>query len=399
MQEQISICSIILSSGAFIACFEKPTFSSESFQTVPMYSCFGSRTHTGIPSFGGKWVHLFVQCSLFSFTFFLDQDSDQMAARVKQEPLSPSSSTSRDQSSPPVVDTSNQALDREQRILSLLQRCPKGISDKEIQKEIPDLTPHDRAKIVNNLLQKGCLELFNQGEKLVYKFKESNCPSKIKGADNEEKIVYSIIEKASNKGIWVKDLRTESNLILTQLQKILKNLENKKIIKAVKCVSAPKKKVYMLYTLEPDKSVTGGAWYNDQDFESEFVDVLNQQCYRFLRQKKEAVKNCKEGPIAAQNMASASSKDVCTHISELGISKVQLSVQDMETILNTLVYDGKAERTILANGNSMYRAVETLLPPPGIVRTPCGVCPVLNQCSDIGSIQPKKCVYMTEWLE
>lgn len=78
----------------------------------------------------------------------------------------------------------------------------------------------------------------------------------------------------------------------------------------------------MLYSLEPDKSVTGGAWYNDQDFESEFVDVLNQQCYRFLRQKKDAVKSCKEGPIAAQNMASASSKDVCTHISELGISKV-----------------------------------------------------------------------------
>lgn len=48
----------------------------------------------------------------------------------------------------------------------------------------------------------------------------------------------------------------------------------------------------------------------------------------------------------------------------------------METILNTLVYDGKAERTILADGNHMYRAIEPLLPPPGIVQTPCGVCPV-----------------------
>lgn len=78
----------------------------------------------------------------------------------------------------------------------------------------------------------------------------------------------------------------------------------------------------MLSSLEPDASVTGGAWYNDQDFESEFVDVLNQQCYRFLQQKKEAVKNCKDGPIAAQNMASASSSDVWKFISELGISKV-----------------------------------------------------------------------------
>lgn len=86
----------------------------------------------------------------------------------------------------------------------------------------------------------GCLELFDQGGKLVYKSKEPTCPSKIKGADNEEKIVYGIIEKAGNKGVWVKELRLESNLIVTQLQKILKNLENKKIIKAVKCVSVRK---------------------------------------------------------------------------------------------------------------------------------------------------------------
>lgn len=41
----------------------------------------------------------------------------------------------------------------------------------------------------------------------------------------------------------------------------------------------------MLYNLEPDRSVTGGAWYSDQDFESEFVEVLNQQCFKFLEQR------------------------------------------------------------------------------------------------------------------
>lgn len=48
---------------------------------------------------------------------------------------------------------------------------------------------------------------------------------------------------------------------------------------------ASKKKVYMLYNLQPDRSVTGGAWYSDQDFESEFVEVLNQQCFKFLQSK------------------------------------------------------------------------------------------------------------------
>ena len=41
----------------------------------------------------------------------------------------------------------------------------------------------------------------------------------------------------------------------------------------------------MLFNVEPDRSVTGGAWYSDQDFESEFVDVLNQQCFKYLEQK------------------------------------------------------------------------------------------------------------------
>lgn len=59
----------------------------------------------------------------------------------------------------------------------------------------------------------------------------------MKGADNEEKVVYSIIEEAANKGIWIRDIRFKSNLIMTQLNKILKNLESKKLIKAVKSVN------------------------------------------------------------------------------------------------------------------------------------------------------------------
>ena len=41
----------------------------------------------------------------------------------------------------------------------------------------------------------------------------------------------------------------------------------------------------MLYDLEPDHSITGGAWYNDTRFDHEFADILNQQCFRFLEQK------------------------------------------------------------------------------------------------------------------
>ena len=50
----------------------------------------------------------------------------------------------------------------------------------------------------------------------------------------------------------------------------------------MKCVNSTRKIVYMLYHLDPDRSVTGGAWYSDgKDFEAEFVEILNQQCHRY----------------------------------------------------------------------------------------------------------------------
>ena len=78
----------------------------------------------------------------------------------------------------------------------------------------------------------------------------------------------------------------KSNLPQQQIVKTLKTLESKKLIKSVKSVQQGlKKKVYMLADLTPDESVTGGAWYSDQDFESEFVEVLNQQCLKYLQHK------------------------------------------------------------------------------------------------------------------
>jgi len=193
---------------------------------------------------------------------------------------------------------------------------------------------------------------------------------------------------------------------MTQVNKIVKNLESKKLIKAVKSVAASRKKVYMLFNLEPDITVTGGAWYSDQDFESEFVEVLNQQCYKYLEQKAEQADKMNLDPLAKRNASYSSCYDVWKYISELGISKVQLSEGDIETILNTLVFDGKAEMSLVADGSSgsssgqrkLFRVLRPLLPVTGLMRTPCGVCPVSDQCRDGGPISPSKCIYMKDWL-
>lgn len=61
-------------------------------------------------------------------------------------------------------------------------------------------------------------------------------------------------------------------------------------------------------------------------------------------------------------------------------------MEDIETILNTLIYDGKVEMTIIAAKEGtvgsvdgrlkLYRAVNPIIQPTGLVRAPCGLCPV-----------------------
>lgn len=148
-----------------------------------------------------------------------------------------------------------------QVIVTHAQTNPDGLSNTDLSELIPNVLVEHRVAAINKLLQQGQLEILTKNNSLIYRFKDPLKQGSIpKGADNEEKIVYSIIEEGGNKGIWIRDIRVKSNLIMTQLNKILKNLETRKLIKAVKSVNASKKKVYMLYNLEPDRSVTGGAW-------------------------------------------------------------------------------------------------------------------------------------------
>jgi len=326
-----------------------------------------------------------------------------MSSTVKKERISPSNSMN------PIEGADGEAVDEvQEKIIQLCGEFPKGINDAVIQNEIPDLSVKQRATAINNLLATGKIDIFKQGANLLYKLKDKSLVDGLKNADNQEKVVYQIIAAAGNKGIWVRDIRFKSNLLLAQVNKILKNLEGKKLVKSVKSVAAAKKKVYMLFDLEPDRSVTGGSWYSDQDFESEFVQVLHQQCLKFLKQKISiASKMHPNDPAALKNGSFVSSREMWNFINELGISKVKLSVEDIEMILETLIYDGKVEKSVIACAEStsvsgqmnIYRSVEPLVPVSPIMHTPCGICPVFDSCHPGGAISPQTCIYMKEWLD
>jgi DNA-directed RNA polymerase III subunit RPC6 len=55
-------------------------------------------------------------------------------------------------------------------------------------------------------------------------------------------------------------LKVRTNLAQPQVTKMLKALEGKSLIKSVKNVNNPSRKLYMLFELEPSREITGGAW-------------------------------------------------------------------------------------------------------------------------------------------
>ena len=72
--------------------------------------------------------------------------------------------------------------------------------------------------------------------------------------------------------------------------------------------------------------------------------------------------------------------------------QVELTPNNIETILNTLVYDGKAESSVVVVGRgeeggcegvrTVYRLLRPLVSDAGLSRVPCGVCPVRG-CDDV----------------
>lgn len=317
-------------------------------------------------------------------------------------------------------------------IMNLVQAYEDGLTEIELSRTMSNTSSATRMEAINALANEGKIQLCKQGSNLVYRVIDSKSTynhSALQGHANislEERAVFRVVESAGSKGIWNREIRNQTKLPLNQMSKVLKNLETKKLIKAVKSVTASKKKLYMLYDLEPDKSVTGGAWYSGTEFESEYVQVLHEQCYQFVKRRLVSADG-KRSFVEARGLSLVSSSEVKEYIDELKISNVQLSLQDIEMVLDTIVFDGqiekiavekrpdptstakvpvKVEKTLTSdeedqesgNHTYYYRALVKLVDSTGLMRVPCGQCPHIHECRPGAVINPEKCLYFERWF-
>lgn len=152
-----------------------------------------------------------------------------------------------------------------EEFVNLLQQSKIGITNSKLKETFGERYSQ-LPTIINGFSKEGRLTMMKDGDELVYRLASAEEASKFAGLDVATRMVYQIIEKAGNKGIWTKDIRVQSNIQQQALNKIFKQLENRQLIKPLKSVAAKAKKLYMLYDLTPAKEVTGGPWYTGKFF-------------------------------------------------------------------------------------------------------------------------------------
>ncbi|ETP28846.1 hypothetical protein F442_21929 [Phytophthora nicotianae P10297] len=276
------------------------------------------------------------------------------------------------------------------KFLGLLKNYREPVTDAEVRdyfqaeggggyEQLPD--------VINALLTEGKIKIFKKGSVLSYGIVDAEEAERIRGLTLEQRLVLQEIERAGNKGIWTRDIKSHTNISQQIVTKTLRLLETRRLVKSVKSISSKNKKLYMLFDLVPSTEITGGPWYNEQEFDHVFIDTLSTFVYEVIK---------------ASGMSTLNAITDKVHAS--GISKVALGPEEIRSIIQTLMYDGRVEEvrsvrlTPGASHEVKYKVSQQITTFNYLSETPCGVCPVFDQCQEGNVISPRSCLYMTKWL-
>lgn len=233
-------------------------------------------------------------------------------------------------------------------------------------------------KVANGLLKERRIELVRDTDKkLMCKLVTQS--EKYKNLSEQDRQVLEKIKEAGDRGLQSKDIAHKIGITTPAVNRSVKTLEVKDIIKAVKSIQSKRGKVWMLMEITPCKEVAGGSWYKDGEFDNDKINQIRDEVLRMLRQRSD--------PQTAENISAANDRDE----------------DDVHQILNVLELDGlvtsqrSQDRSTIAykiknDADVLFKCAEM----------PCFSCPVRSQCTPRPAgpnvPTPRHCEYFTKWL-
>uniref|UniRef100_A0A914Z6C6 DNA-directed RNA polymerase III subunit RPC6 n=1 Tax=Panagrolaimus superbus TaxID=310955 RepID=A0A914Z6C6_9BILA len=275
----------------------------------------------------------------------------------------------------------------EEKILAALKDAPEGIPSNQL-KEFCNNEPVD--KVINKLLGSRTVEMVSAdaGGGFLLRLTKG---TQLTDLTAEEQLVFSLIEESNTKGIWIKEIRDRSGLPETQMKRVLKNLEKKKLVKAIKAVGTTRK-CYMLYNIEADESVSGGVFYSNQEVDSSFVQTLMDVSVVFLQKRHQKAFAKNEKKIDALKESCAHVSEVSEFIKSKNICTVAVNEADIDYILDLA---WKHNRIYKTDTQGYYRYRPSKAGADGTTYAICNFCPVRSECHVGHKISPETCVYLT----
>uniref|UniRef100_A0A5B7AUQ6 DNA-directed RNA polymerase III subunit RPC6 n=1 Tax=Davidia involucrata TaxID=16924 RepID=A0A5B7AUQ6_DAVIN len=215
-------------------------------------------------------------------------------------------------------------------------------------------------------------------------------------AQAPESVVLNLIKSKADMGIWIRDMKRETNLPENVVTKAVKSLLAQRVIKEVVNIQSKGRKHYMAAEFEPSKELTGGTWYVEGNLDTTFISVLKDSCLKIIRKLKVATL---EG--------------IADFFKRNKITTAECTTPQIAEILRSMVLDNEiievkstalGEYASIPIGTVCYRCATGMSLGQGpkigaMASIPCGVCPRISQCTPDGIISPKTCVYFTKWLD
>ena len=153
-------------------------------------------------------------------------------------------------------------------------------------------------------------------------------------------------------GIWTKTLKMRTNLHQTIINRVLKSLESRGSIKAVKSVKHPTRKIYMISSLQPSVELTGGPWYTDNELDTEFVDQLKEAILRYITSCTFPKSKDKYKPLySISKVKYPNVNKVHKWLQKSNLTQIELGPDHIASLLQVLIFDGEIERLPAFNAN------------------------------------------------
>jgi len=293
-------------------------------------------------------------------------------------------------------DLNNFAL--EEQILEFCKKNPEGVNNELLLSAI-DATNEDIIEKLGYLIEVNRIFMIEVDGEQLFMYRSEKDASKFLNLNPEDVQVYALIIESGSNGISTNVIKSKLKLNTNHLNKVLKKLEKKNMIKSLKMLNLKHKKIWIGFDIEPSQQITGGIWCTNQEFDKNLVDVIKEKCLEYISRTK-----------------IVSRKDFMIYVGSTKILNVDLKEEDIQKIINLLIFDDKIEiifpnisyrinnkMSILLKyndpilGTLKYKIASNYQPKSVMNIVPCTYCPVFKECQIGNVINPKDCPWMQEF--